>query len=578
MSSPFRAASPLAINNSRLLVVGGGSTALELAREAAQCAPTPLPSGVPELDALLGGGFARAQVTELCGLAGAGKTQLCLAAAASTALFRCAGALVVCAKAGRPAQRAMQMLLHTVIHSADELGAGAGRPLRALLPIAAAEARVQLQAAAARRRDDGGGGGGGGEGAMPEEVSDEEVEAYLIEHKKYFLHREARAALSRVRVAQAFDHAELLELLARLDAQLEAEAEDAEADAAAKERGEETPPPAAVPGPGACADSDCSSAPDALALLVVDGLQAVVSPVLFGGRDRTDREFGNAALAEIGRRLRWIAVRYQVAVVVTNSAVLNDDREAAPSAAGAFAGAGAGAGTSAGAGADAETHRLDTSDNVLDDQSHLASAALSPAPARRRERVRPRSSIGASGGGGGGGGGGYGASASYVQRCVPPPLRPALGPLWGYTPDSSVLLHVVEVPEAAATAAAAFPFGDAGAEAEREAEHELQQSVAPQQRRMAYSLRGEFAARASTGDGGGGGGGDDELLDDEWLGDFGEADAATAASAAAAAGPAAVPAVSFLVPTLLRRRPTPVPPFIAGAPVVDDEEAPLNLG
>jgi hypothetical protein len=60
---------------------------------------------------------------------------------------------------------------------------------------------------------------------------------------------------------------------------------------------------------------------------------------------------------------------------------------------------------------------------------------------------------------------------------------------------------------------------------------------------MAYLLRG-------AADGAGAG---EEAADGDGLGDFGEAEPAEAARVVAAAGPTAVPAVFFMVPSVLRR-------------------------
>ena len=53
---------------------------------AAAAAGVPLATGIPGLDALLGGGLRRGWTVELAGPAGSGKTQVCLAAAAATAV------------------------------------------------------------------------------------------------------------------------------------------------------------------------------------------------------------------------------------------------------------------------------------------------------------------------------------------------------------------------------------------------------------------------------------------------------------------------------------------------------------
>ena len=226
------------------------------------------PTGLPSLDALLGGGARCGGVYEFCSTAGGGATIAALSCAARAALD--GGAALVISTTTEPVgARVLAMLEATAAARARVAGAdahgGARHAFREALPRAAAE----FVAA-------GGGDADAAEAALRADVAGASS-------------REASEAAADVWVAQALDIGRVNAVLDALDVAL--------------------------------ADPTSPAALKPLRVVVLVGLANVIYPVLGGARNVV----GHAALTALGARLHALTHAHAIAALVTNAAVPDKD-------------------------------------------------------------------------------------------------------------------------------------------------------------------------------------------------------------------------------------------------------------
>jgi hypothetical protein len=296
------------------------------------------------VDDLLGGGFSTGEVVELFGVSGTGKTQvrggrgrgldpratspsrphnlsptfpspqpqLCCAAAVVTALTRPdQGALYITTKPERLHARLYALAAATLRVRVDAIlapssttpqhpppssSSSSASSLAAALPAAAAAA-----AAALLKAGDGAEPAGGPASAVA-------VEERLRASPEEAIDVEARDVLRRIRVCRALTAREVL---------------DALADTAAYMADPPGPEATMDAGPASDGVGDGTTSPPPQpgllpVLLVLDGLHAVVAPLLGGP---SSSWAGHGLMSEIGKRLHWLARVHHMAIVVTNTAV-----------------------------------------------------------------------------------------------------------------------------------------------------------------------------------------------------------------------------------------------------------------
>ena len=237
--------------------------------------PRPSPPTPPtrSIDALLGGGLRVAQLAEVCGESGAGKTQLCLSLAAQCAARAMRVAYVDTGAAFTAAR--FRALLRGVANPA--LVRGGGEAWRA--PLAGRQSRPVLRALAAA--------GDRSNPCWPRPAPQglEEAQQCVTLHRVYDVHA----------------------LLAVVDALLAQHSVPA------------VPPGMQEEGLEA-AEAEGEEGP-LLDLVIVDSLGALIAPVLGGGQHNQ----GHALLAAAAGGLKRLAAAAGVPVVVTNHLVGGDD-------------------------------------------------------------------------------------------------------------------------------------------------------------------------------------------------------------------------------------------------------------
>ena len=286
--------------------------------------------GCKNLDSLLGGGLRAAEVVEVAGSAGIGKTQVCLAAAAAALCTDSRASVTIITSSSSHIEMRLQELVEERIASSVTTwwtGQQSGVPTEPLALRLSRHATVLRQ------------------GRSGTAMSDRDVEEHLAVNLAASIRAEADCALRCVRVIQVFDASALLALILALEAawrgssmaideMVRANSDDGvDADGGRDKDLVGAPqsapqvadvlasllqaPPLEAWASGSRAAAQCVMEPPPT-LLVIDGAGQLFGPSLVVGQYK--QYIGHAGMAETGRCLHAIARRHGTAVLITNTA------------------------------------------------------------------------------------------------------------------------------------------------------------------------------------------------------------------------------------------------------------------
>jgi hypothetical protein len=265
------------------------------------------PSGVPTIDRnvfRVDGtlGFAAGRIYELLGVTGAGKTQLCLASAVSSALWAPAEGqvLYICSKAGTVLPRLLEMLRSTISRRVVENGITIKEVERKRRRVDDRQSRIgsslisTLPLAASR---------------LASIINDSEsIEKLLRFDVIKSVDIEANEIRKRIRIIHAFTADELLSTLAKIEAELhESRLGDTVYETGKERDGQRTGE-----------EESTRVSPSSIMMVIVDGLSNSILSSVYRIEGRAQ---GLGMIAEIGQRLSYLAKHHDLPILVSNLSI-----------------------------------------------------------------------------------------------------------------------------------------------------------------------------------------------------------------------------------------------------------------